>query len=75
MRALPFPFFDVTDDKIASIAYLVDELTQHQTSKLNENRLEIERELNRQIYACFNLNEREKVSYPRDNRVYHQNFS
>ncbi len=26
MRALPFPFFDVTDDKIASIAYLVDEL-------------------------------------------------
>ncbi|MGB8345217.1 MAG: hypothetical protein WCD86_10060, partial [Ktedonobacteraceae bacterium] len=60
LRALPFPFLDATDDQIDTISYLVDELAQHGSTLLNKQKDEIEAELNRQIYACFHLSEREK---------------
>jgi type I restriction-modification system DNA methylase subunit len=60
MRALPFPFFDMTEDQVASIAYLVDKLSSRYGLILDEDRKRTERELNQQIYACFHLNEREK---------------
>jgi Eco57I restriction-modification methylase len=55
MKTLPFPFFDVSEDQIASIAHLVDELSKYPLIP-NEH---MERDLNKHIYKCFHLNEQQ----------------